>query len=67
MNISITQTMTFVYVVEQGSFTAAADRMGVSKSVVSKHVTALERALEVQLLTRSTRQLHITEAGQIFL
>lgn len=56
----------FVEVVRSGSFTAAARRMGVSKSMASKRVAALEEELGVSLLNRSTRSLHLTEAGQIY-
>ena len=47
----------FVAVVEAGSFTAAADTLGRSKSQISKQVSALEQSLGLQLLQRSTRQL----------
>jgi DNA-binding transcriptional LysR family regulator len=57
---------TFAAVVEKGSFTAAAEALGVSKSVVSKQVSHLERHLGVQLLQRTTRRLHLTHAGEVF-
>ncbi|MES9944748.1 MAG: LysR substrate-binding domain-containing protein [Candidatus Thiodiazotropha sp.] len=57
---------TFAAVVEKGSFTAAAEVLGVSKSVVSKQVSHLERHLGVQLLQRTTRRLHLTQAGEVF-
>jgi DNA-binding transcriptional LysR family regulator len=57
---------TFSAVVENGSFTAAADALGISKPVVSKQVSQLERHLGVQLLQRTTRRLHLTHAGEIF-
>ena len=53
----------FVTVVDCQSFSAAAEKLGVSKSVVSKHITALEAQLGVQLLKRTTRKLALTEAG----
>src|SRR5574339_395489 len=56
----------FAVVVKAGSFTRAASRLGLSKSGVSRHVTALERRLGVQLLYRSTHQLSLTEAGERF-
>ena len=56
----------FVAVVEAGSFTAAADRLGVSKAVVSQHVAALERDAQAALLVRTTRRVRTTEAGQAF-
>ncbi len=54
----------FVAVVEKGGFTAAADRLGISKSAVSKRITQLEARLGVQLLFRSTRRISLTEAGE---
>lgn len=57
---------TFDAVVERGSFTAAAEILGISKPVVSKQVSQLERHLGVQLLQRTTRRLHLTEAGEVF-
>ena len=53
----------FVRVVEGGSFVAAARRLGVSKSVVTKRVKELEDRLKAQLLVRSTRRLTLTDAG----
>nr|WP_163502377.1 LysR family transcriptional regulator [Halomonas socia] len=56
----------FVEVVRSGSFTAAARRLGISKSLASKRVAALEDELGVSLLNRSTRSLRLTESGQIY-
>jgi DNA-binding transcriptional LysR family regulator len=56
----------FAHVVEAKSFSAAAHKLGMSKSVASRHVTALERSLAVKLLKRSTRKLSLTEAGAVF-
>lgn len=56
----------FMQVVEAGSFTGAAERMGVSKSYVSKQVSVLEDRLEVRLLQRTTRKLTLTEIGEVF-
>jgi DNA-binding transcriptional LysR family regulator len=53
----------FARVVEARSFTAAAARMGVSKSVVSARVSALEEQLGVRLLERTTRKLALTPDG----
>lgn len=57
--------LTFASVVEAGSFTAAADRLGCSKALVSKQISALEAALGMTLLFRTTRRLSLTRAGQV--
>lgn len=57
---------TFVAVAEAGSFTAAADRLGIAKSAVSRRVSALEQRLGAQLMRRSTRRLSLTESGSRF-
>jgi DNA-binding transcriptional LysR family regulator len=56
----------FAQVVEAKSFSVAAARLGISKSRVSRDVSALERSLSVKLLNRSTRKLSLTEGGAIF-
>jgi DNA-binding transcriptional LysR family regulator len=53
----------FARVVEQRSFTAAAAKLGVSKSVVSARIAAFERQLRVPLLHRTTRKLSLTREG----
>ena len=55
---------TFAAAVEAGSFTAAADRLGISKKLVSKYVGQLEDRLKIKLLHRTTRQLSLTETGE---
>jgi DNA-binding transcriptional LysR family regulator len=57
---------TFVAVVEAGSFTAAADRLGIAKSAASRRVASLEGRLGVQLLQRTTRRLNLTDTGLSF-
>lgn len=54
----------FVRVVEAGSFSEAARRMGTTKASVSKAVARLEAALQVKLLNRSTRRIGLSEAGR---
>lgn len=56
----------FYHLIEQGSFSKAADIVGLTKSVVSKHITRLEQELGVQLIYRTTRKLTLTEAGKVF-
>jgi len=56
----------FARVVELSSFTAAAKQLGLPKSSVSRTVTRLEDELGVRLLQRTTRKLHVTEAGQAY-
>lgn len=56
----------FVRVAQQGSFSAAANQLGMSKSTVSKHISALEERLGVRLLNRTTRRLSLTEYGEVY-
>jgi len=55
--------MVFLAVVETGSFTLAAERLGIPKANVSRKVSRLEQQLNITLLERSTRSQHLTEAG----
>lgn len=57
----------YAAVVAAGGFTAAARELGLSKGAVSKAVGRLERHLDTRLLTRSTRRIAPTEAGQALL
>ena len=56
----------FAAVVETGSFTAAAERLGITKAVVSQQVARLEAEFRTALLFRTTRKVRPTEAGQAF-
>ena len=53
----------FATVVDQGGFTDAARKLGISKSAVSKHVSSLETRLGARLLNRTTRRVSPTEIG----
>ena len=65
MNI-LTLMETFSVVVETGSFTAAAEKLGLSKSFVSKQVSTLEEDLGCRLLYRTTRTLSLSDEGSQF-
>jgi DNA-binding transcriptional LysR family regulator len=54
----------FVRVVERGSFSAVARELGTTQPTVSKQIDALEKRLGGRLITRSTRQLSLTDEGQ---
>ncbi len=56
----------FVAVVETGSFTAAAERLGITKAVVSQQVARLEHEFRTSLLVRTTRKVQATETGRAF-
>jgi DNA-binding transcriptional LysR family regulator len=57
----------FVAVAESGGFAPAARQLRLSPPVVTRAIAALERRLGARLLNRTTRQMHLTEAGQRFL
>lgn len=63
---NISDALTLVSVVEEGSFAAAAKKEGVSSSIVSKRITRLEDQLRVKLIQRTTRSLGLTENGKRF-
>lgn len=54
----------FVLVVQTGSFSAAGREQGTSQATISKKVAALEALMGVKLLTRTSRELSLTEVGQ---
>jgi DNA-binding transcriptional LysR family regulator len=56
----------FARVVEQGHLARAAERLDISTSAVSRHLSDLEAHLGVRLINRTTRRLSLTEAGQAF-
>ena len=57
----------FVAVADSGSISAAAQRLGLSKSVVSERLAELERDLGTSLIQRTTRKMSLTEDGSAFL
>jgi len=57
----------FREVIDNGSFVAAAHRLGLSTAMASKHVAHLERQLGARLLNRTSRHLSLTEAGEVYL
>lgn len=56
---------TFVLIIDQGSFTAAAKAAGATPSAISRSVSRLERALGSKLLHRTTRKLALSETGKM--
>lgn len=64
--MDLNRVAAFARVVQDGSFTAAAKALGVPKSSVSRSVAQLEEELGARLLHRTTRRLHVTEAGSAF-
>jgi DNA-binding transcriptional LysR family regulator len=64
--VNLNRFAVFAAVVERGSFTAAAESLGLGKVVVSQHIARLEAELGSQLLVRTTRKLALTEAGRTF-
>jgi DNA-binding transcriptional LysR family regulator len=54
----------FAQVVDQGSFSAAARHLGLTRAVVSYHIKRLESQLQVSLLNRTTRSISLTDAGK---
>ena len=57
---------TFIRVVDAGTFTRAADLLGVPKSTVTRQIQGLEKTLGVRLLHRTSRQLSVTEQGAAY-
>ncbi len=56
----------FAAVVESGTFSAAGERLGIAKSVVSRRISQLESRLGSRLMNRTTRRLALTDAGKHF-
>lgn len=64
MSLDADDLLMFARVMEAGSFSRAAERLGLPKSTVSRRIAALEQRLGEKLLQRSTRRLVLTEFGQ---
>lgn len=65
-SINLNRLTVFVAVVQNGSLTAAAAKLGIAKTMVSAHMKRLEAELGASLLTRTTRKITLTETGQAF-
>ncbi|WP_413112560.1 LysR family transcriptional regulator [Thaumasiovibrio sp. DFM-14] len=65
-NIEFLGLRALIAVIEEGSFTAAAEKLSVGKSNLSQQVSQLEERLGVQLLHRTTRKLRLTQEGEQF-
>src|SRR5437868_10077674 len=63
MNVEPNDLLLFARVVDEGSFSRAAERVGIPKSTVSRRVAALESQLGERLLLRTTRKLTVTDFG----
>ena len=63
MNLEANDLMLFAKVVDEGSFSRAADKVGLPKSTVSRRIATLESQLGERLLLRTTRKLTITDFG----
>ena len=57
----------FLAIADAGSLSAASERLGMPLSTVSRHLKALEDAVNTRLLTRTTRRLALTEPGRTYL
>jgi len=67
MKTSTDELLVFVTVIDCGSITAAAEKLGQTVSGVSRALTRLEQKLDTALVRRTTRRLHLTEEGEAFL
>ncbi|HEY0113156.1 MAG TPA: LysR substrate-binding domain-containing protein [Allosphingosinicella sp.] len=65
-SVDLLDVLAFVRVVETGAFSRAAERMGMSKSILSRRVARLEEQLGARLLTRTAQGAQPTEAGQAY-
>ncbi|WP_114765393.1 LysR family transcriptional regulator [Vibrio rhodolitus] len=65
-NVNLADIRSFVLIAKLGNFTKAAEALEVSRSHVSRQISALEKQMGVTLLTRTTRTLRLTQAGTRF-
>ncbi|AQS37815.1 transcriptional regulator [Shewanella psychrophila] len=65
-NINLADIRSFVLIAQLGNFTKAAEALNVSRSHVSRQISSLEKNMKVTLLTRTTRSLKLTQAGERF-
>lgn len=65
-NINLSDVRTFVLIAKLGNFTKAVEALSVSRSHVSRQISAFEKQMKVTLLTRTTRSLKLTHAGERF-
>ncbi|WP_399338435.1 LysR family transcriptional regulator, partial [Streptomyces sp. NPDC051658] len=67
MKITLEELLAFTSVVDSGSITSAADRLGQTTSGISRALSRLENKLDTTLMRRTTRRLELTEEGESFL
>ncbi|AZP12579.1 LysR family transcriptional regulator [Undibacterium parvum] len=67
MNLEANDLLLFARVVDEGSFSRAAERLGLPKSTLSRRISGLEAQLGERLLLRTTRKLSVTDFGQAVL
>lgn len=58
--------ITFRTIIQQKSLTKASKELGLSAPVVTRRLARLEKSLNIQLIQRTTRRIHLTEAGEVF-
>ncbi len=66
VRIDLNEMAIFTRVIQEGSFTAAARRLGMPKSTVSRKVSALEERVGARLVQRTTRRIGLTDAGRVY-
>lgn len=64
--LDLNEFLTFSVIADTKSFSRAAEKLGISKALASKHVADLEQSLGVKLLHRTTRKIGLTPAGALF-